>query len=128
MPRLHPVHSEDDQPGSAINMDILRCTCLPLLIPPTKQWFVSFDLLLLRHWIFWTRFVVNGLEMSTNCSQTQEFAGKLDLMRLGKMSVHQWINTPSFSTSIHNTFTHDCAQVLVYTIKVHNITHSLYLL
>ena len=45
--------------------------------------------------------------MSTNCSQTQECAGKLDLMRVGKMSVHQWINTPLLSTSTRNTFTHD---------------------
>ena len=29
--------------------------------------------------------------MSINFSQTQECAGKLDLMRVGKMSVHQWI-------------------------------------
>ena len=29
--------------------------------------------------------------MTINFSQTQECAGKLDLMRVGKMSVHQWI-------------------------------------
>ena len=71
---IHPVHSEDDQVRIKILkiiMHLLRCAC-----------FETFE----RH--FEQGLFVDELGMSINSCQT----GKLDLMRVGKMSVHQWIN------------------------------------
>ena len=71
--------------------------------------------------------------MSINFSQTQECAGKLDLMRVGKMSVHQWIirgvliHWCTLSTPTHNTFTHNMHKCLFIQLK-YSLIHRLYFL